>query len=86
MLIERDLVPAFSIYLYCKSLPSTVPAQLPEFCSPAQWCRKSGIHVRLSEGKTMPRMYLQQDYFKIIFYINEAVWLLEAGFKPDFYF
>lgn len=30
MLIERDLVPAFSIYLYCKSLPSTVPAQLPE--------------------------------------------------------
>lgn len=30
MLIERDIVPAFSIHLYCKSLPSTAPAQLPE--------------------------------------------------------
>lgn len=27
---ERDIVPAFSIHLYCKSLPSTAPAQLPE--------------------------------------------------------
>lgn len=30
MLIERDLVPAFRICLYCKSVPSTAPAQLPE--------------------------------------------------------
>lgn len=30
MLTERDLVPAFSIYLCCKSLPHTAPAQLPE--------------------------------------------------------
>lgn len=30
MLIEGDIVPAFSIHLYCKSLPSTAPAQLPE--------------------------------------------------------
>lgn len=30
MLIERDLVPVFSVYRFCKSLPSTAPAQLPE--------------------------------------------------------
>lgn len=65
MLIERDLVPAFSIYLYCKSLPSTVPAQLPEFCSPAQWCRKNGIHMsdylkeRLCQGCIYSKIILK---------------------------
>lgn len=30
MLIERDVVPAFRVYLYCKGLPNTAQAQSPE--------------------------------------------------------
>lgn len=80
MLIERDIVPAFSIHLYCKSLPSTALLS----CTLVQ--KELDTHVRSSKGKTMPRMYLQQDSLKIIFCINEAVWLLEVPFKTDFTF
>lgn len=86
MLIERDLVPALQ-HLYCK----VCLAQLQHSClrvllSCTVVQKELDTHIRSSKGKTMPMMYLQQDYLKIIFCINEAVWLLEVEFKSDFYF
>lgn len=72
MLIER--VPAFSICTAKVSL-----AQLQHSWRALLSCtvvqKELDTHIKSFKGKTMPRMYLQQDYFKIMFFINEAVWL-----------
>lgn len=55
MLIERDLVPAFSIYLYCKSLPSTVAWEL---CSLLSGAERAGYTHQIIRRK---------DYAKDVF-------------------
>lgn len=61
MLIERDVVPAFSIYLYCKSLPNTAQAQSPEsFCSPSHAGAEGIVYIRQIIG----RKDYAEDVFK----------------------
>lgn len=84
MLIERDIVPAFSIYLYCLAELQHSCLRALLSCTVVQ--KEWDTHINSSKGRTMPRIYFQQDYLKIIFSISGAVWLLEAGFKSDFDF
>lgn len=75
MLTERLVGPAFSIYLYCKSLPDTAQAQSPGSSALLRTLVRKEWYTysRSSIGKTMPRVHLRQDYFKIMFCITEEV-------------
>lgn len=59
MLIERDIVPAFSIHLYCKSLPSTAPAQLPE--------SSAVLHSGAERAGYTHQIIQRKDYAKDVF-------------------
>lgn len=86
MLIEGDTVPAFNICTAKVSLAQLQHSCLRALLSCTVVQKELDTHIKSSKEKTMPRMYLQQDYLKIILFINEAVWLLEVVFKSDFYF
>lgn len=66
MLIERGVVPAFSVEIQLKH------NHLRALLSCHMLVQKElNTYSRSSIGKTMPKMYFRQDYFKIMFCITD---------------